>query len=84
MASGATTDDFAAHCPAVSKPAIAAALEYEADELHDFCLDCPPGVPGLRAGNRRDRNRPPGAGQTNAIWKTCPELWQVSGLPGGV
>ena len=79
LASGATIDDFAMRCPAVSPPVIAAILEYEADELHDFRLDCPQGVPFPR-----DRNRPTGGEETNAIWQTCPELWQVSGLLGGV
>lgn len=78
LAAGATVDHFAARFPAVSVAPAAAVLEYEADELHDFRLDYPQGVPFMQ-----NAHRPPG-GSRNAVWQTCPELWQVSGLLGGV
>lgn len=70
-------DEFAERC-AVDIEQATAALRYEADELHDFRLDYPQGVPYMHFANR-----PPG-GKQNAVWQTGPELWQVSGLPGGV
>ena len=77
LASGATVGDFAARFPAVAVARAAAVLEYEADELHDFRLDYPQGVPFLR-----NANRPPG-GAKNAVWPTCPEVEQAAGRLAG-
>ena len=77
LAAGGTVDDFAARYDMDAKQA-ASTLRYEADELHDFRLAYPHGAPFMRV-----TNRPPG-GKQNAMWQTCPELWQVSGILGGV
>ena len=78
LALGAMVDDFAARYPTVAIDQAAAALRYEADELHDFRLDYPQGVPFMEVTNR------PQVGKQNAVWQTGPELWQVSGLLDGV
>ncbi len=76
LAAGATVDDFAERF-GVGVELAAAALEYEADELHDYRLDYPQGVPFARV-----TNRPPG-GPYNAIWITCPAVEQATGRLGG-
>lgn len=52
LADGKTVDDFAVR-HRVDVELAAAALEYEADELHDYRLDYPDGVPWMRTDTRQ-------------------------------
>ena len=76
LASGATVDDFAERFDVAVEQAVRA-LKYEADELHDYRLDYPQGVPFARVANR-----PPG-GPYNTAWITCPAVEQATGRLGG-
>ena len=77
LASGATVDDFAARHGLTVEQA-AAVLRYEADELHDYRLDYPDGVPRMH----NPESRP--AGPDDAIWRACPLVEQVLGILAGV
>lgn len=77
LGTGAAVGDFAERYGVAVEHA-AAALEYEADELHDFRLNYPDGVP--RMNNPESRQN----GPDDAIWKTCPLVEQNSGILGGV
>ena len=77
LASGDTVDDFAARFGVAVEQA-AAALEFEADELHDYRLDYPDGAPFARAPERKDA-----AGADDALWQTCPDVEQDAGRLGG-
>ena len=77
LAAGATADDFAAR-HGVPVERVAAALRYEADELHDYRLNYPDGVP--RMHNPESRQTAP----DDAIWKACPLVEQNPGILGGV
>ena len=76
LAAGGTVDEFAERY-AVDIEQAAAALRYEADELHDFRLDYPQGVPYMHV-----TDRPPG-GAKNENMATCPEVEQVTGRLAG-
>ena len=65
LASDWTVDDFAERF-SVDVEQAAAALRYEADELHDYRLDYPDGVPWMRTDACQIN------GPKNAVWETCP------------
>ena len=77
LASGATVNDFAQKFN-VDVEQAAAALNYEADELHDFRLSYPQGVPFLRAAERQHLD------PDDALWRGCPAVEQDPGRLGGV
>ena len=77
LADGAAVDDFAVRC-GLNVELAAAALRYEADELHDYRLDYPDGVPRMH----NPASRP--AGPDDAIWRACPLVEQVLGILAGV
>ena len=77
LASGAAVEDFAERF-GVAVELAAGALEYEGDELHDYRLDYPDGVPRMHHTAGRQ------AGPDDAIWKSCPLVEQDSGILGGV
>ena len=77
LAAGGTVGNFSEHWGVVTEQVVAM-LNYEADELHDYRLDHPDGVPFLRAPNR-EYNAP-----DDAHWHDCPVVEQDSGRLGGV
>lgn len=77
LASGATVNDFAERF-GVGVEQAAAALEYEADELHDYRLDYPGRVPYAR---NRDADYD---GPDDYLWRICPLVEQATGRLGGV
>lgn len=76
LASGGMVDEFAERHNVDIEQA-AAALRCEADELHDYRLDYPQGVPYMHI-----TNRPPGGVKNESI-ATCPEVEQAAGRLGG-
>lgn len=76
LASGMTVRDFAERFGVEFEQA-AAALEYQADELHDYRLDYPGLVPYAR--NPRIEN----AGPDDAMWRNCSLVEQATGRLGG-
>ena len=76
LASGATVNDFATRF-GVEHKQVVEALRYEADELHDYRLNCPDGV--SRMHNPGSANTGPDA----AMWRTCPLVEQNPGILAG-
>ena len=76
LVSGGTVNDFADRF-GVDVGRVRVALEFEADELHDFRLDYPDAVPFTRAS---DRQR--GASK-DGLWSNCPAVEQATGRLGG-
>lgn len=77
LATDATVDEFAERF-GVSVQLAAAALQYEADELHDYRLDYQGPVPYAR--NTHTENAVP----DDAIWRNCSLVEQATGRLGGV
>ena len=77
LAAGGTVSSFAQQCSLGAKQAMAA-LNYEADELHDFRSEFPSGVPEMH--NPKSK----ATGPDDAIWRTCTLVEQVPGILGGV
>ena len=77
LAAGGTVASFAEQ-RGVDPRQAASLLEYEADELHDYRLEFPDGVPWM--------NNPEGkaAGPDDTIWRTCSLVEQVPGILCGV
>ena len=76
LASGATLVDFAGQF-GLDVERAAAALEYEADELHDYRLDYSGPVPYAR-NSYADGYRP-----GDAVWRNCSLVEQATGRLGG-
>lgn len=76
LAAGAPVADFAQQY-GVGVAQAAAALEYQADELHDYRLDYPGPVPYAR--NPRTGNAAP----DDAMWRNCSLVEQAEGRLGG-
>lgn len=76
LAAGGTVDSFAQQCGVDARHA-AAALNYEADELHDYRLDYPGPVPFAR--NPHTENAAP----HDAMWRICSLVEQATGRLGG-
>ena len=77
LAAGGTVGSFAGHCGVDARQA-AAALNYEADELHDFRQEHPDGVPWMH--NLESK----ATGPDETIWRNCALVEQVPGILGGV
>ncbi|MCY3691381.1 MAG: DUF433 domain-containing protein [Chloroflexota bacterium] len=76
LADGGTVDDFATR-HGVDVEMAAAALEYEADELHDYRLDYAGRVPFARNID------PAHLRPDNTLWGNCPLVEQAEGRLGG-
>ena len=76
LATGATVDDFA-ELFGVGVELAAAALRYEADELHDYRLDYPGPVPYARNPHTEDTD------PDDAMWRNCSIVEQATGRLGG-
>ena len=77
LATGGTVDDFARRF-GVGVEQAAGALEYEGDELHDYRLGYPDGVPWMHNPDSRP------SGPNDDIWRTCQLVEQVSDILAGV
>ena len=76
LAAGGAVSSFAEQHDVDAKQA-AAALNYEADELHDYRLDYPGPVPFAR--NPHTENAAP----DDAMWRNCSLVEQATGRLGG-
>ncbi len=76
LASGSRLSEFAASA-GMGVEQTAAALKYQADELHDFRLG---DLDLANFGFNVNRERP---GPNDAVWKNWPEVEQVEGRLGG-